>query len=109
MATMKANQRVQIGSAPWITEERSSANTIADTESEEFSFSVRNDVDWLNEHMAEIFSENQVYVDTLVSFGNRTDEWIGTSRTSLKHLESYGRKHQRLDEKPTHWKRVQYV
>jgi hypothetical protein len=64
MAATKTKQRIQVGSAPWVAEERSSANTIVETESEEFGFSVRNDLDWLNEHMAEIFSENQMYVDT---------------------------------------------
>ncbi|KAI0478877.1 hypothetical protein GGR56DRAFT_348023 [Xylariaceae sp. FL0804] len=54
--------RLQVGSAPWITEERSSAMQIAQSEVEEFTFSARNDLDWLNEHMAEIFSENQINV-----------------------------------------------
>jgi hypothetical protein len=52
--------RIQVGSASWIAQERTSALEIAQTESEEFGFSARNEVDWLNEHMAEIFSENQV-------------------------------------------------
>ncbi|KAI1470755.1 uncharacterized protein F4812DRAFT_418879 [Daldinia caldariorum] len=54
--------RLPVGSAPWILEERSSALQIAQSEVEEFSFSARNDFDWLNEHMAEIFSENQISV-----------------------------------------------
>jgi hypothetical protein len=36
--------------------------TIAQSEIDEFSFSARNEMDWLNEHMAEIFSENQMCV-----------------------------------------------
>ncbi|KAH8597114.1 hypothetical protein B0O99DRAFT_508595 [Bisporella sp. PMI_857] len=62
MATMRGNPRLQVGSAAWITEERSSAAQIAETEVEEFTFSARNEVEWLNEHMAEIFSKNQVNV-----------------------------------------------
>lgn len=54
--------RLPVGSAQWISEERSSALQIEQSEVEEFSFSARNDLDWLNEHMAEIFSENQMYV-----------------------------------------------
>ncbi|KAI1386342.1 uncharacterized protein F4822DRAFT_409703 [Hypoxylon trugodes] len=54
--------RLPVGSAPWVAEERSSALQIAQQEVEEFSFSARNDFDWLNEHMAEIFSENQINV-----------------------------------------------
>jgi len=34
---------------------------ITHTEVEEFSFSVRNELDWLNEHMAGIFNENETY------------------------------------------------
>jgi hypothetical protein len=55
--------RLQVGSAPWTAEERSSAQQIADDEIEEFNFSARNDFEWLNEHMADIFSENQMSVD----------------------------------------------
>jgi len=60
MATMRANSRLQVGSTSWVAEERASAMQLADAESEEFSFSARNEVDWLNEHMAEIFSKKQV-------------------------------------------------
>ena len=60
MATVKATSRLQVGSTPWIAEERAAALQIAEAEAEEFAFSARNEVDWLNEHMAEIFSKNQV-------------------------------------------------
>lgn len=59
---MRANPRLQVGSTSWITEERTAALQLVNAEAEEFSFSARNDVDWLNEHMAEIFSKNQVNV-----------------------------------------------
>lgn len=59
MATMRGT-RVPVGSAAWITDERSSARQMTQSEVEEFSFSARNEIEWLNEHMAEIFSENQM-------------------------------------------------
>ncbi|TVY14643.1 Inner centromere protein-related protein pic1 [Lachnellula arida] len=62
MAAMRANPRLQVGSATWIEEERASALQIAEAEAVEFTFSARNEVEWLNEHMAEIFSENNVNV-----------------------------------------------
>ncbi|CZT01041.1 related to vesicular transport-associated repeat protein Tb-291 [Rhynchosporium graminicola] len=62
MAAVRPNARLQVGSISWVAEERSSALQIADAETEEFTFSARNEVDWLNEHMAEIFSKNQVNV-----------------------------------------------
>jgi len=61
MAAMRARSRQPVGSAAWRTEERASALQIADAEIEEFGFSVRNEFDWLNEHMADVFSENEVY------------------------------------------------
>lgn len=60
MATLRTASRLPVGSAAWISEERASALQIADSEAEEFTFSARNELDWLNEHMAEIFSENQL-------------------------------------------------
>ncbi|KAI0914910.1 hypothetical protein F4823DRAFT_570115 [Ustulina deusta] len=59
---MAGRTRMQVGSGPWIAEERSSATRIVQSEVEEFTFSVQNDFDWLNEHMAEVFSENQINV-----------------------------------------------
>ncbi|KAK1827628.1 inner centromere protein-related protein pic1 [Podospora conica] len=62
---MRGAPRVTVGSTAWVAEERDSARTIAHSEIEEFSFAARNEMDWLNEHMAEIFSENQMNVAEL--------------------------------------------
>ncbi|KAK4674835.1 hypothetical protein QC763_124120 [Podospora pseudopauciseta] len=62
---LRGGPRLQVGSAAWVEEERNSALDIAESEIEEFSFSARNELDWLNEHMAEIFSENQMNVAEL--------------------------------------------
>ncbi|KAJ6444516.1 inner centromere protein [Purpureocillium lavendulum] len=61
MATMRG-PRLQVGSSAWIAEERSSALGITQVEVEEFSFSARNELDWLNEHMASIFNENETNI-----------------------------------------------
>ena len=63
MATMRANPRLQVGSGAWVAEERDSALHIAESEVEEFTFSARNELEWLNEHMAEIFNKDPVYVE----------------------------------------------
>ena len=60
MAATRANPRLQVGSASWILEERSSSLQVVEAEAEEFTFPARNEIEWLNEHMAEIFSEQQV-------------------------------------------------
>ncbi|KAK3670276.1 hypothetical protein LTR78_009830 [Recurvomyces mirabilis] len=49
-----------VGSANWIQSERDQARVFVDQEAEEFSFSVRNDLEWLNEHMAEVLSDGNV-------------------------------------------------
>ena len=59
MAAMRGGPRVVVGSAAWIADERSTTLQMTKSEVEEFSFSARNELEWLNEHMAEIFSENQ--------------------------------------------------
>ena len=49
-----------IGSADWIQNEREQSDQFVNQEVEEFSFSVRNELEWLNEHMSDIFSNNPV-------------------------------------------------
>ena len=61
MAAMRGS-RLPVGSAAWIAEERDTARQIARSEVDEFAYSARNDFEWLNEHMAEIFNENEMYV-----------------------------------------------
>ncbi|KAL8905473.1 MAG: hypothetical protein Q9207_002627 [Kuettlingeria erythrocarpa] len=51
-----------IGSMPWLDKENQQVAQFTAQEVEEFAFSVRNELDFLNEHMAEIFSKNQVNI-----------------------------------------------
>ena len=51
-----------IGSAAWLVEERHQSNDLVAQEVEDFGFSVRNELEWLNEHMADIFAQNGQYV-----------------------------------------------
>ncbi|KAK8188271.1 uncharacterized protein BKA78DRAFT_177964 [Phyllosticta capitalensis] len=57
-----SRNKVAVGSAPWILSEQQQVNQLVDQEAEEFSYSVRNELEWLNEHMADIFSQNQLNV-----------------------------------------------
>jgi hypothetical protein len=45
-----------IGSASWVLDERHQSNDLVAQELEDFSYSMRNEFEWLNEHMAEIFT-----------------------------------------------------
>jgi hypothetical protein len=51
-----------IGSAHWVLDERKQADELLSQEVEDFGFSVRNELEWLNEHMSEIFAQNGQYV-----------------------------------------------
>ncbi|KAI4094440.1 MAG: hypothetical protein LQ344_002189, partial [Seirophora lacunosa] len=62
MATKLRNMAPSIGSMPWLDQENQQVAQFADQEAEDFAFSVRNELDFLNEHMAEIFSKNQVNI-----------------------------------------------
>jgi len=52
-----------VGSAQWVQNEREQADAFGQEGVEEFGYSVRNELDWLNEHMAEIFSKSAVYAN----------------------------------------------
>jgi hypothetical protein len=54
-----------VGSSDWIQQERRQLSQFHDQELEDFAFSLRNESDWLNEHMADIFSNTQLYGNAL--------------------------------------------
>ena len=62
MATVRSRAQLPAGSAQWINNENDQVAQFCAQEAEDFAFSARNEVEWLNEHMAEIFSKNQVNV-----------------------------------------------
>ena len=49
-----------VGSAGWIQSERDQSAQFVDQEVEEFGYNVRNELDWLNGHMGDIFARNNV-------------------------------------------------
>jgi hypothetical protein len=66
-----------------------------ESEAEEFAFSARNELDWLNEHMAEIFDENQLYVEAL-SQETKLTNCVETWPRYLKHQGDYAERHHEL-------------
>lgn len=54
--------KAAIGTTQWIQGEAEQAEAFIQQEVEEFGYSVRNDLEWLNEHMAEVLSKGGVYV-----------------------------------------------
>ena len=58
--TMAAKATVAIGSGPWIAAEKENVIQLFEQEKEEVIFPAQHEMEWLNEHMAEIFSKNEL-------------------------------------------------
>jgi allophanate hydrolase subunit 1 len=67
MAASGARAQKPVGSAAWISTEKENITNLVNQEMEEVEYPVRYEMDWLNEHMAEIFSNNQLSVATDIS------------------------------------------
>ncbi|KAJ5639030.1 uncharacterized protein N7484_006892 [Penicillium longicatenatum] len=59
MAAAGARAQKPVGSAAWIAAEKENMAELVEQEMEEVEYPVRHEMDWLNEHMAEIFSKGQ--------------------------------------------------
>ncbi|KAL8639383.1 MAG: hypothetical protein Q9228_003575, partial [Teloschistes exilis] len=62
MTSKSTTMAIQIGSLPWLNQENQQIAQFSAQEAEDFAFSLRNELDFLNEHMAEVFSKNQVNI-----------------------------------------------
>ena len=60
MAAVHARGQPNVGSSKWIQDENAHVSLFCGQEVEDFAFSTRNEVEWLNEHMADVFSKDQV-------------------------------------------------
>lgn len=66
MAAPGARVLKPVGSATWISTEKENAMNLVDQEMEEVEYPVRNEMEWLNEHMAEIFSSSHLSVAPII-------------------------------------------
>ena len=57
---MPAKTQVPLGSMPWIQAEKENVVQLLEQEKEELVYPAQHEVEWLNEHMAEIFSTSQL-------------------------------------------------
>jgi len=60
MASVRSRAQVPVGSAQWMHDENDQILQFGVQEAEDFAFAARNEVEWLNEHMADIFTKTQV-------------------------------------------------
>jgi hypothetical protein len=78
------------GSAGWILEERHQSNGLVAQELEDFGFSVRNELEWLNEHMTDVLAHDGQYVAPAISSrALYADSLTGTTSMSSKHPANY--------------------
>lgn len=63
MPAAGARAQKPVGSAAWIASEKENITQMVDQEMEEVQYPIGHEIAWLNEHMAEIFSPNQLSVD----------------------------------------------
>lgn len=59
MASVRSKAQ-PVGSTDWIYDENTQVSQFRGQELEDFTFAARNEVEWLNEHMLDIFTKNQV-------------------------------------------------
>ncbi|KAL9055929.1 MAG: hypothetical protein Q9162_003225 [Coniocarpon cinnabarinum] len=59
MASIRGKSQPSVGSARWVYDEREVAQQFIEQEVEEFTFSAQTEMEWLNEHMVDIFSHNE--------------------------------------------------
>lgn len=55
---MAAHKITAVGSLAWLANERYTIKQLKEQDVEDIAYAVRNDMDWLNEHMANIFEKN---------------------------------------------------
>lgn len=60
MTTLQGRGQGPIGSAQWMLDEQRHAAGLVAQEVEEFTFSATNEIEWLNEHMAEVFTRTRL-------------------------------------------------
>lgn len=113
MAAARSGGKAQVGSTRWVLDERAQAGQFIEQEVEEFAFSARNELEWLNEHMSEIFSRNQLYVQSRwqckLPRENRLLSNPAMLPKSSRHRESYEERHLVLLESILQARTEQYV
>ncbi|KAJ5743788.1 hypothetical protein N7533_008658 [Penicillium manginii] len=81
MAAAGTRAQKPVGSAAWIATEKENVAELVEQELEEVEYPVRHEMDWLNEHMAEIFSKGQAnFTDVFKTPGKMRGKTPRTAR-----------------------------
>ncbi|KAG0635132.1 hypothetical protein HOY80DRAFT_1140130 [Tuber brumale] len=91
MAGRPISKIAPVGSMTWITNERTTIGQLGGQDFEDFTFSARGELEWLNEHMADIFERSQVdMAELLKTPGRLRGKTPRTARQQLRQVESFG-------------------
>jgi hypothetical protein len=71
---MAAKTSTAVGSAAWIAAEKENVLQMLQEEKEELVFPAQHEMEWLNEHMNEIFSKSHLYVCLFNVLQKETDQ-----------------------------------
>ncbi|WEW62009.1 hypothetical protein PRK78_007509 [Emydomyces testavorans] len=88
MAATALKRQKPVGSADWIAAEKENVMQLVDQEMEEVEFPVRHELDWLNEHMAEVFRGDHLNVTEIFKTPGKLRG--KTPRTIRKHKTPAG-------------------
>ena len=83
-----AARTTAVGTASWIAAEKENAVQLLQNEKEEVIYPAQHQLEWLNEHMAEIFSQSHLYV---ASCGLGTDRPTDLSRDVANVFKTPGK------------------
>ncbi|EEH16744.2 hypothetical protein PABG_06831 [Paracoccidioides brasiliensis Pb03] len=83
MASTGTKARRAVGSSAWIATERENIDLLVSLEMEEIEYPAQHEMDWLNEHMAEIFNRSQLNVTEIFKTPGKLRG--KTPRTVRKH------------------------
>ena len=92
MAPTRLEKPAAVGSIAWIHGEKQLADSYVAQEKEEFAFSARNEMEWLNEHMAEVMARRDLY-DNTRTVATITLISLVTWLRSSKHRGSFVERH----------------
>jgi hypothetical protein len=98
MAAMRG--KAPVGSAQWLLSERKQVNDLVDQDVEDIGYSVQTELEWLNEHMADIFTRKDLYVGPLhlarkmLTKQQRRRGYLQNPRKTSRQDSSYGKKAQ---------------
>ncbi|RPA98461.1 hypothetical protein L873DRAFT_1790261 [Choiromyces venosus 120613-1] len=91
MAGRPISKIAPVGSMTWITNEHTTIRQLGEQDFEDFAFSARGELEWLNEHMADIFERSQVdMAELLKTPGRLRGKTPRTARQQLRQVEPFG-------------------